>query len=132
MSGANASSRSTRRSIGGLKLVLGLLLVAIGAGCANKAPRTIDLMPAPAVFTGGKIDLLPSEPPTLSHSDFGLLYATDRKASEDPSSRPFYLNEEGFIVRMGSARVQAVGPALGWDEARRSAAHLPTDGLPDS
>ncbi len=97
-------------------LLLASLFIALG-GCSSSGPRTINLMPAPAVFAGGVIDPFPDQAP-LTHSDFGLLYATDRKPSEYLGERPFYLNEAGFILRMGAARIQTVGD-LGWKEARR-------------
>jgi hypothetical protein len=58
-------------------LLLAVLLVFLG-GCSSSGPHTINLMPAPAVFAGGTIDPFPDQPP-LTHSDFGLLYATDRE-----------------------------------------------------
>ena len=82
-------------------LLLASLFISLG-GCSSPGPRTINLMPAPAVFSGGVIDPFPDRAP-LTHSDFGLLYATDREPSENLHERPFYLNEAGFIVRMGAA-----------------------------
>ena len=96
-------------------LPLAILLVLLG-GCSSSGPRTINLMPAPAVFAGGAIDPFPDQLP-LTHSDFGLLYATDREPSENLDERPFYKNEAGFIVRMGAARIRAGGD-LGWKAAR--------------
>ena len=72
-------------------LLLASLFIFL-CGCSSSGPRTINLMPAPAVFSGGAIDPFPDQPP-LTHSDFGLLYATDRKPSEYLGERPFYLNE---------------------------------------
>ena len=93
-----------------------VFLFALGA-CSSNGPRTINLMPAPAVFAGGAIDPFPDQPP-LTHSDFGLLYATDREPSENLDERPFYKNEAGFVVRLGAARIQAAGD-LGWKAAQR-------------
>jgi esterase/lipase superfamily enzyme len=75
-------------------------------------------MPAPAVFEKGAVSLLPEGQPPLFHHDFGLLYATDRKPSDDLSRRPFYLNETGFIVRLGQARIKT-DAELDWEEVRR-------------
>ncbi|MCZ6828579.1 MAG: hypothetical protein O7F73_03150, partial [Gammaproteobacteria bacterium] len=93
-----------------------VFLFALGA-CSSNGPRTINLMPAPAVFAGGAIDPFPEQPP-LTHTDFGLLYATDRRPSDDLDERPFYLNQAGFILRLGEARIQAGGD-ISWEEARR-------------
>ncbi len=95
-----------------------LLLAAVITGCSSTGPRTINLMPAPTVFADGAIDPFPKAQLPLSHNDYGLLYATDRKPTEDISERPFYLNEAGLIVRLGQARIQAV-EELDWEEARR-------------
>jgi esterase/lipase superfamily enzyme len=102
----------------GLKLSALLLTVAVIVGCAGSGPRKINLMPAPAVFSGGAIDILPKDQPPLFHNNFNLLYATDRKPSVDLNERPFYENKAGFIVRLGRARIQA-GGGVDWQEARR-------------
>ena len=91
----------------------------MAGGCASPVFRTIDLMPAPAVFADGAVDPFLKDPPPLNFGDFGLLYATDRKPAPDPGERPFYTNEAGFQVRLGSARVEAGQPGLNWDQVRR-------------
>ncbi len=91
--------------------------VLVGA-CASD-PHTIDLMPAPAVFAGWEINPLPKGSPPVSYDDFGMLYATDRKPAESPYEIPFYLNEPGFVLRLGSARVKAGAEGIDWEEARR-------------
>ncbi len=93
------------------------LLVLVGA-CASD-PHTIDLMPAPSVFAGWEINPLPKGSPPVSYDDFGMLYATDRKPAESPYEVPFYLNEPGFVLRLGSARVKAGAEGIDWEEARR-------------
>ena len=93
------------------------LFILVGA-CVGD-PHTIDLMPAPAVFAGGEIDPLPKGSPPVSSDDFGMLYATDRKPAESPYELPFYLNEPGFVLRLGSARVKAGAEGIDWEEARR-------------
>jgi esterase/lipase superfamily enzyme len=96
-----------------------LLAAAMVSGCASPVFRTIDLMPAPAVFAGGAVDPFLKDPPPVNFGDFGLLYATDRKPAPDPGARPFYTNQPGFLVRLGSARVEAGQPGLNWDQVRR-------------
>lgn len=93
------------------------LFVLVGA-CASD-PHTIDLMPAPSVFAGWEINPLPKGSPPVSYDDFGMLYATDRKPAESPYEIPFYLNEPGFVLRLGSARVKAGAEGIDWEEARR-------------
>ena len=77
-------------------------------------------MPAPAVFEDGDINPLPKGPPPVSYDDFRMLYATDRKPSDDPDERPFYLNEPGYIVRLGHARVKAGPAGVDWETVRRT------------
>jgi esterase/lipase superfamily enzyme len=95
-----------------------LLLSVVITACAGSGRYTINLMPAPAVFAEGDINPLPKGPPPLSYDDFGMLYATDRKPADDLDKRPFYLNENGFLVRLGRARVKA-GGGIDWEAARR-------------
>ncbi|MBT8428523.1 MAG: alpha/beta hydrolase, partial [Gammaproteobacteria bacterium] len=99
--------------------VLGLLfLCGVMAGCASTEPRKINLMPAPAVFAGGAVDPFPKSQPSMSYDDFSMLYVTDRTPSENPDESPFYFNEPGFVLRMGSARVKAGRSGLDWEQVR--------------
>ena len=101
-------------------VLLGLLLLPIVTGaCSSGGPYRINLMPAPAVFENGAINLLPKGPPPVSYDDFRMLYATDRKPSDDPDVRPYYLNEPGYIVRLGHARVKAGPPGSDWETVHR-------------
>ena len=100
-------------------IVLRLLLLAtVMPGCTS-GPRIVDLMPAPGVFAGGEFSPLPKGTPPVSYDDFSILYATDRKPSDDLEQSPFYLNQEGFLVRMGSASVKAAPAGVSWEQARR-------------
>jgi len=49
-----------------------------------------------------------------------MLYATDRKPSDDPHERPFYLDEAGFLLRLGEARVNAGPEGADWETVRRT------------
>ena len=95
-----------------------LLLSVVITGCGGSSLHTINLMPAPAVFEDGAVNPLPEEPPLVSYDDFGMLYASDRKPSDNPELWPFYLNEAGFIVRLGRARVKAGPEGTDWEEVR--------------
>ena len=100
--------------------LLGLMLLSIVIGaCSSSGPYKVNLMPAPAVFEDGDINPLPKGQPPVSYDDFRMLYATDRKPSDDPDERPFYLNEPGYIVRLGHARVKAGPPGADWETVRR-------------
>ncbi len=100
-------------------ILLGLLLlIAVLTACGGPSHK-INLMPAPAVFADGEINPLPAGEPPLSYKDLPMLYATDRKGSDDPQTRPFYFNRAGFIVRLGQARVSAGYADIPWEEVRR-------------
>jgi esterase/lipase superfamily enzyme len=94
-------------------------LACIISACSSDSRYKINLMPAPAVFEDGEINPLPKGSPPVSYDDYRMLYATDRKPSDDPEARPFYLNEPGFIVRLGHARVKAAPPGTDWEAVRR-------------
>ena len=116
---ANEKKVKRPRSVTQLRLLGLLLLSVVITGCAGSGRYTINLMPAPAVFEDGAVNPLPEEPPLVSYDDFGMLYASDRKPSDDPELWPFYLNEAGFIVRLGRARVKAGPAGTDWQEVRR-------------
>lgn len=99
---------------------LGVILpfILLGA-CASSGPYTIDMMPAPAVFAGGEINPLPVGTPPVSYDDFTIYYATDRKPAQPPDEQPFYLNEQGFVLRLGAARIEAGPEGMTWEEVRR-------------
>jgi esterase/lipase superfamily enzyme len=100
--------------------LFGLLLFSIViSACSSSGRYKINLMPAPAVFEDGDINPLPKGPPPVSYDDFRMLYATDRKLSDDPDERPFYLSQSGFIVRLGHARVKAGPAGTDWETVRR-------------
>ena len=98
----------------------GLLLLSIViSACSGGSQYKINLMPAPAVFEDRDVNPLLKGPPPVSYDDFPMLYATDRKPSDDPGERPFYLNDTGFIVRLGQARIKAGPAGTDWETARR-------------
>jgi hypothetical protein len=100
--------------------LFGLLLLSIViSACSGTGQHKINLMPAPAVFEDGVVNPLPEGSPPVSYDNFRMLYATDRKPSDDPDKRPFYLNEPGYIIRLGHARVKAGAPGTDWETARR-------------
>ena len=99
------------------RLSLLLLMILISA-CSGSNRYKINLMPAPAVFEDGDINPLPKGPPPVSYDDFPMLYATDRKPSDNSEERPFYLNQTGFIMRLGQARVKAAPAGTDWETVR--------------
>ena len=114
-------SRNNKRRFS--KARLGLLCLVVLAlaiiACSSSRRYKINLMPAPAVFEDGAVNPLPIGQPPVSYDDFGMLYATDRKPSDDPYERPFYLDEPGFIIRLGEARVKAGPEGADWQTVRQ-------------
>lgn len=98
-------------------LCLLVLALAISA-CSSSRRYKINMMPAPAVFEDGAVNPLPKGQPPVSYDDFRMLYATDRKPSDDPDERPFYLDQAGFLLRLGEARVKAGAEGADWEAAR--------------
>jgi len=91
--------------------------VLIIGGCASKKPYSIDLMPAPEVYSQGAIDPFsdlgsPEEMPYR-----GMLYATDRAPSTDQGE--FYQNKRGNVVRLGIGRLEIGEENFSWEEARK-------------
>lgn len=97
------------------------------AACAT-GQHTLDLMPAPALFAGGEVNPLPKGEPPVSYDDFAMLYATDRKPAEFKEEYPFYENQPGFVVRLGSARVKIANEGVTWDEMRQISLANPRPG----
>ena len=107
-----------------LKAPMGfILLVALAlmiSACSSSRRYKINLMPAPTVFENGAINPLPKGQPPVSYDDFRMFYATDRTPSDNPDERPFYLDEAGFILRLGVARVKAGPEGTDWEMVRRT------------
>ncbi len=99
---------------------MGVVVIALAvSGCSSSRRYKIDLMPAPSVFENGAVNPLPKGQPPVSYDDFRMLYATDRKPSDNPNERPFYLDEPAFVLRLGEARVKAGPPGTDWETVRQ-------------
>jgi hypothetical protein len=112
-------SSSASGYAGGVVLPTILLLAALSAGCASTKPYSVDLMPAPDLYTKAGIDPLPEEPPNTAVPWQGVLYATDREPAGPDDDLPYYLNERGFELRLGVAKVRFLEDDLTWDEAKK-------------
>jgi len=98
-----------------------LLVIAVAVGltaCARKNPYVVDLMPAPDLYMDGKIDPFGAIDGEIQVPYRGMLYATDRKPAPEPGP-PFYLNDRGFELRFGVAKVELGEGQYTWEEARR-------------
>ncbi len=119
----NASPLGADANRGRSRIPCVALVLLLGA-CSTTPPiTTIDLMPAPAAYTEGSVDAaIPEQDPFVSVPYQGVLYATDRatsgSSSGDPGSKP-YLDERGYVLRLGVAEVTVKDGQATWEEARR-------------
>jgi esterase/lipase superfamily enzyme len=74
-------------------------------------------MPAPEVYTDGTVDPFSNLDNPLQAPEYDILYATCRKPDIDGDQ--FYLNERGFILRLGRAETEVGPKGYSWKEARR-------------
>jgi esterase/lipase superfamily enzyme len=95
----------------------GLTLFLILSACAGNKPYEINLMPAPDVYEKGKIDPFGDKNPIKKIPYSGILYATDRLPTT--GEKHFYLNERGYLLRLGVGRVEVGQEDVTWEEARR-------------
>jgi len=106
---------------GRFRLALLLLTIALVLGftaCARKNPYIIELMPAPEVYIDENIDPFAEIVWNVKVPYHGMLYASDRKPTSEPE-KPFYLNERGFVLRLGVAKVEMGEEQFTFEEARR-------------
>ena len=110
---AGVSSRRQLTTICAL-LIIWIIYVM---GCATHTPYEIELMPAPDVYEKGLIDPFSDQNPLKAIPYEGILYATDRQPAD--ADHHFYLDERGFLTRLGSARIEMGPEGISWEEARR-------------
>ncbi len=103
--------------------ILSLLVTAmLVAGCATGGgPYEISLMPAPEVYDDGNIDPFVDDDLMSEEEQPRILYATDRaRAKPDDKRYPYYTNERGYVVRLGTATIEfGYSEEITWDQARR-------------
>jgi len=86
--------------------------------CGGKPINQIFLMPAPDVYDVGAIDPFTDFNPIEKIPYEGMLYATDREPANDEDKEDFYLNNRGFVLRLGVGRIQLGDTDITWEEAR--------------
>ncbi len=100
-----------------LSILTVLLLFSLTA-CGGKKLNQIFLMPAPAVSDTGAIDPFTDFDPIKAIPYEGMLYATDRKPAEEGDEKNVYLNERGFLLRLGVGKIKLGDSTMTWEEAR--------------
>jgi esterase/lipase superfamily enzyme len=98
------------------RLLLLFLLVGL-AGCRKVPPRTLNLMPAPAIYEEGALDPLPETSPLDLIPYGGILFATDRQPAEKAEN--FYRSDRGMLLRLGVGTLMLGEGDYSWEEARR-------------
>ena len=93
------------------------LLVTMLGSCASMPVNQILLMPAPDVYDAGIYDPFTDHDPIKSIPYGGILYATDRKPSQENGGS--YQNDRGHILRLGIAQIEVGAEGMTWEEARR-------------
>jgi esterase/lipase superfamily enzyme len=93
-------------------------LVVLAAGC-KAPPLSLDLMPAPGIYSDGGFDPFTDHAPIESLPDFSLLYTTLRKPAGEDDRERFYTNDRGKALLAGVARVEVGRKDFTWEEARR-------------
>jgi esterase/lipase superfamily enzyme len=101
-----------------VRLLVFALLFSLTA-CAKKTPNNqIFLMPAPDVYDTGAIDPFTDFDPITTIPYEGMLYATDRKPAAEDDKEDYYLNERGFLLRVGVGKLTLGDNDMTWEEAR--------------
>jgi esterase/lipase superfamily enzyme len=98
---------------------LALILLFNLTACAKKQPSNqLFLMPAPDVYDKGAINPFIDTHPMENIPYEGILYATDRKPAGEDDKEDYYLNERGFLLRLGVGKIQLGAEKMTWEEAR--------------
>ncbi|KPK36709.1 MAG: hypothetical protein AMK70_01350 [Nitrospira bacterium SG8_35_1] len=106
----------SRRSLFFRLLAIALFLNL--TACAGKPLNEIFLMPAPDIYDAGAIDPFNATHPIEKITYKGILYATDRKPAAEEDENNIYLNERGFLLRLGLGKIELGDNTMTWEEAR--------------
>ena len=97
---------------------LSFLIILNLTACGGKKVNQIFLMPAPDIYDTGAIDPFTDTHPMEEIPYGGILYATDRKPAAEDDKEDYYLNERGFLLRLGVGKIQLGKTNMTWEEAR--------------
>jgi esterase/lipase superfamily enzyme len=95
-----------------------LMIFAAMTSCSKKQVHSVDLMPAPEVYTDGTIDPFAElvGDPTQAQG-YDILYATCRRP--DSAGDDYYSNARGLVLRLGRAKTETGPEGIDWELARR-------------
>jgi esterase/lipase superfamily enzyme len=99
-----------------------LLLCAGLLGCGSNKPPSdqIFLMPAPDLYTEGRVDPFSDNARIRRDYQPKVLFATDRTPSKDGERFAFYGDGRDNVLHLGEAQIQlGERTPITWDEARR-------------
>jgi esterase/lipase superfamily enzyme len=100
------------------RIVRIVCLIVVMTGC-SAPPLSIDLMPAPGIYSEGGFDPFTDEAPVESLPDFSLFYATLREPAGEGDRERFYTGVRGKALRAGIARIEVGRENFTWEEARQ-------------
>lgn len=77
------------------------------------------MMPAPEVYAEAEVSPFADSNPIADIPYDGILFATDRRPAGEGDSESHYTTERGFLLRVGSAKIDFAPGGMTWEEARR-------------
>lgn len=100
------------------RLLLLFVMISL-SGCNTNKPASYFLMQAPEIYDELEVNPFTDSDPIQIQDDPGILYATDRLASESPEKPPYYESGRGHLLRLGVADVWIVNENITWEETKK-------------
>jgi hypothetical protein len=95
-----------------------ILIFLIGiAACSSNKPYSINLMPAPDIYSNGVVNPFTDKNPIEDIPYGGVLYATDRMPADESDNH--YLNQLGYGLSLGVGKIETGLHTMSWEEASR-------------
>lgn len=76
-------------------------------------------MPVPDVYHEGVVEPFGRNLPISKDFFSKVLYATDRRPTQEGNGERFYADDRGYLLRVGEATIELARPDITWEEARR-------------
>ena len=101
------------------KIYLLISITILFLSCKSSSDNQYELMPLPDIYESQAIDPFENTPEAaISYPKQQILYVTDR-APVDKSSKGYYANERGHVIRLGAAEVMLGKEGMTWDQAKK-------------